>query len=391
MAPSSSPAGRVFALRRKEVVRRPSPPQSPPPRKYRSMEEAFLRQRSLIFSGFRNVAIQLASVHLLKVVVNLQVSDFETEEQIMERILGELHLSVKDANQLVKHGCAKNEEEEVSDLPAYREFTLEQLKNATSGFAVEDIVSENGEKAPNVVYKGKLENQQRIAVKHFKKIACPNVKQFLEEARLVGHLCNHWLANLLGYCCEDDEMLLVAEYMPNNTLAKHLFHWETQPMNWAMRLRVVLHVAQVLEYCTSKGYSVYHDLNPYRVLFDEDCNPRLSCFGLMKSSGNGNIYSTNLAFTPPEFLKTGTVTLEGVIYSFGTLLLDVLSGKHIPPSYDYISNGIHNVDHRDTRKFEVEKNMCAGTSSSSVNRRNCVLHSWNLHGCLLSLCLSLCS
>ncbi|CAL5382979.1 unnamed protein product [Camellia sinensis] len=197
----------------------------------------------------------------------------------------------------------------------------------------EDIVSENGEKAPNVVYKGKLENQQRIAVKRFKKTACPNVKQFLEEARLVGHLCNHWLANLLGYCCEDDEMLLVAEYMPNNTLAKHLFHWETQPMNWAMRLRVVLHVAQALEYCTSKGCSVYHDLNPYR-----DCNPRLSCFGLMRSSGNGNIYSTNLAFTPPEFLKTakqGTVTLEGVIYSFGTLLLDVLSGKHIPPSYAF--------------------------------------------------------
>ncbi|KAI8027789.1 Serine/threonine-protein kinase BSK7 [Camellia lanceoleosa] len=190
---------------------------------------------------------------------------------------------------------------------------VEALNNATSGFAVEDIVSENGEKAPNVVYKGKLENQQRIAVKRFKKTACPNVKQFLEEARLVGHLCNPWLANLLGYCCEDDEMLLVAEYMPNNTLAKHLFH--------------------SLEYCTSKGCSVYHDLNPYRVLFDEDCNPRLSCFGLTKSSGSGNIYSTNLAFTPPEFLKTGTVTLEGVIYSFGTLLLDVLSGKHIPPSY----------------------------------------------------------
>ncbi|KAI8028116.1 Serine/threonine-protein kinase BSK3 [Camellia lanceoleosa] len=226
---------------------------------------------------------------------------------------------------IVEAPNVENEEEEVSVLRAFHEFTLEQLKNATSGFAVEDIVSENGEKAPNVVYKGKLENQQRIAVKRFKKQ--------IEEARLVGHLCNPWLANLLGYCCEDDEMLLVAEYMPNNTLAKHLFRWETQPMNWAMRLRVVLHVAQALEYCTSKGCSVYHDLNPYRVLFDEDCNPRLSCFGLMKSSGNGNIYSTNLAFTPPEFLKTGTVTLDGVIYSFGTLLLDVVSGKHIPPSY----------------------------------------------------------
>ncbi|KAJ1403546.1 Tetratricopeptide-like helical domain superfamily [Sesbania bispinosa] len=100
-----------------------------------------------------------------------------------------------------------------------------------------------------------------------------------------------------------------------------------------MRLRVVLHLAQALEYCTSKGRALYHDLNAYRVLFDEDGNPRLSSFGLMKNSRDGKSYSTNLAFTPPEYLRTGRVTPESVIYSFGTLLLDLLSGKHIPPSH----------------------------------------------------------
>ncbi|KOM57298.1 hypothetical protein LR48_Vigan11g033000 [Vigna angularis] len=104
-------------------------------------------------------------------------------------------------------------------------------------------------------------------------------------------------------------------------------------MKWAMRLRVVLHLAQALEYCTSKGRALYHDLNAYRVLFDEDGNPRLSSFGLMKNSRDGKSYSTNLAFTPPEYLRTGRVTPESVIYSFGTLLLDLLSGKHIPPSH----------------------------------------------------------
>ncbi|KAF9617657.1 hypothetical protein IFM89_037720 [Coptis chinensis] len=108
---------------------------------------------------------------------------------------------------------------------------------------------------------------------------------------------------------------------------------ETQPMKWAMRLRVVLHLAQALEYCTSKGRALYHDLNAYRVLFDDEGNPRLSCFGLMKNSRDGKSYSTNLAFTPPEYLRTGRVTAESVIYSFGTLLLDLLSGKHIPPSH----------------------------------------------------------
>ncbi|XP_028770456.1 serine/threonine-protein kinase BSK3 [Neltuma alba] len=226
--------------------------------------------------------------------------------------------------------------EDTSDTrnwPAFREYTFEQLKNATSGFAVENIVSEHGEKAPNVVYKGKLENQTRIAVKRFNRNAWPDARQFLEEARSVGQLRNQRLANLLGCCCECDERLLVAEYMPNETLAKHLFHWETQPMKWAMRLRVVLYIAQALEYCTSKGRALYHDLNAYRVLFDEDGNPRLSSFGLMKNSRDGKSYSTNLAFTPPEYLRTGRVTPESVIYSFGTLLLDLLSGKHIPPSH----------------------------------------------------------
>lgn len=229
---------------------------------------------------------------------------------------------------------AENEEKgEVNDLPVFREFTLEQLKNATSGFAVENIVSEHGEKAPNVVYRGKLENQRRIAVKRFNRMAWPDSRQFLEEARSVGLLRNNKLASLLGCCCEGDERLLVAEYMPNETLAKHLFHWETQPMKWPMRLRVVFHLAQALEYCTNRGRTLYHDLNAYRVLFDEDGNPRLSTFGLMKNSRDGKSYSTNLAFTPPEYLRNGRITPESVIYSFGTLLLDLLSGKHIPPSH----------------------------------------------------------
>lgn len=219
------------------------------------------------------------------------------------------------------------------DVPTFREFTIDQLRTATSGFAVENIVSEHGEKAPNVVYKGKLDNQRRIAVKRFNRSAWPDARQFLDEARAVGQLRNHRLANLLGCCFEGEERLLVAEFMPNETLAKHLFHWENQPMKWSMRLRVALHLAQALEYCTSKGRALYHDLNAYRIVFDDEGNPRLSCFGLMKNSRDGRSYSTNLAFTPPEYLRTGGITPESVIYSFGTLLLDLLSGKHIPPSH----------------------------------------------------------
>lgn len=68
---------------------------------------------------------------------------------------------------------------EANNGTGFHEFTLEQLNNATSGFAVENIVSEHGEKAPNVVYKGKMENQIRIAVKRFNRNAWPDARQFL--------------------------------------------------------------------------------------------------------------------------------------------------------------------------------------------------------------------
>ncbi|KAK9690627.1 hypothetical protein RND81_09G141400 [Saponaria officinalis] len=219
-------------------------------------------------------------------------------------------------------------------VPVFAEFSLTDLKTATNEFSTEYIVSESGEKALNHVYKGKLKNQKQcIAVKKFSNLAWPDPNQFVEEAWGVGKLRHERLANLIGYCCDGDERLLVAEYMPNDTLAKHLFHWENQTIEWAMRLRVALHVAQALDYCSSEGHPLYHDLNAYRVLFDENGDPRLSCFGLMKNSRDGKSYSTNLAYTPPEYLRNGKVTCESVIYSFGTILLDLLSGKHIPPSH----------------------------------------------------------
>ncbi|XP_073311060.1 serine/threonine-protein kinase BSK6-like [Primulina huaijiensis] len=235
-------------------------------------------------------------------------------------------------------------------VPRFREFSWEELKAATNGFSLENIVSEPGEKAPNVVYKGLLENKRWIAVKRFNKSAWPDSRQFLDEAKAVGNLRSGRLANLIGCCIEGEERLLVAEFMLNDTLAKHLFHWENQPMKWVMRLRVAFYLAQAIEYCSSRGRALYHDLNAYRVLFDQEGNPRLSCFGLMRNSKDGQSYSTNLAFTPPEYLRIGKVTPESAVFSFGTMLIDLLSGKHIPP--------IHALDLIRTKNFPMLMDSC---------------------------------
>ncbi|CAN1307825.1 Serine/threonine-protein kinase BSK1 [Linum perenne] len=204
---------------------------------------------------------------------------------------------------------------------SFAEFSLSDLKAATNNFSSENIVSESGEKAPNLVYKGRLSNRRWIAVKKFTKMAWPDPKQFAEEAWGVGKLRHKRLANLIGYCCDGDERLLVAEFMTNDTLAKHLFHWENQTIEWSMRLRVALYIAEALDYCCSEGRSLYHDLNAYRVLFDE-------VFPSLKPV----TFTSLLTLLMFENIA-GRVTPESVTYSFGTVLLDLLSGKHIPPSH----------------------------------------------------------
>ncbi|GJU93142.1 probable serine/threonine-protein kinase [Tanacetum coccineum] len=110
-----------------------------------------------------------------------------------------------------------------------------------------------------------------VAIAHHNKVgvALPVLSSVCsDEAWGVGKLRHKRVANLIGYCCDGDERLLVAEYMPNDTLAKHLFHWKINK-SIGNRLRVALCIAEALDYCSTEGRPLYHDLNAYRVLFDE--------------------------------------------------------------------------------------------------------------------------
>ncbi|KAK7859655.1 serine/threonine-protein kinase bsk2 [Quercus suber] len=116
------------------------------------------------------------------------------------------------------NGVEVNEELQV---PAFKGYGLNELRKATNGFSTDYIVSESGEKAPNVVYKGKLDSNRLVAVKRFSKQSWPDAQQKRRQDFLMRH---KRLLNLIGCCAEGDERLLVAEYMPNDTLSKHLFH-----------------------------------------------------------------------------------------------------------------------------------------------------------------------
>ncbi|CAA7021993.1 unnamed protein product [Microthlaspi erraticum] len=225
-------------------------------------------------------------------------------------------------------------------------FPFSDLNAATNNFSLANIVSEGGEEASDVVYKGRLQNGGLIAVKRFKIMAWPDPKKFAEEAQRVEKLTHKRVVNLIGYCCDGDERLLVAEFMPNDTLAKRLFHQKSQTMEWAMRVKVAYCVAEALDYCSNAGFASYSNLSAYTVLFDQDGDACLSCFGLMKEIKD-------------DQRTTGSVNPQSVIFRFGTVLVELLSGKQIPPSHApemiHGKNVIELVDPNLKGKFSTEE------------------------------------
>ncbi|XP_039136824.1 serine/threonine-protein kinase BSK1-like [Dioscorea cayenensis subsp. rotundata] len=222
----------------------------------------------------------------------------------------------------------------------FRQYTLQELMAATDGFSEQKFLSKGDGEIPNNTYSGLLPGGRQIAVKNFSLLAWPDEEQFKVMAIRGGRLRHRRLVNLIGYCCDDDERLLVAEFMPNDSLATYLSNPKKRTMEWSMRLRVARYIAEALEYCINEAQTLYFDLNPNKVLFDEADNPCLSCFGLAKNHMRRRCYRTNISYTPPECITridrslpeihvVGMIIPESMIYSFGIMLRDLLSGKQI--------------------------------------------------------------
>ncbi|KAF2594417.1 hypothetical protein F2Q70_00045113 [Brassica cretica] len=155
---------------------------------------------------------------------------------------------------------------------------------------------------------------QNFAIKKFSTNAWPDPEKFEEEAKRVGELKHKRFVSLIGCCADGDERLLVAEFLPNDTLAKRLFHDNNNTLEWSMRLKVACGIAEALDYCSTKGFTTsFSNLSANSILFDDGDNACLSCFGLMKESEDGQTTSFD-QFT-------------SVAYKFGCVLLNLLTGK----------------------------------------------------------------
>ncbi|EOA32165.1 hypothetical protein CARUB_v10015421mg, partial [Capsella rubella] len=212
----------------------------------------------------------------------------------------------------------------------FTEFLLSDLNTATKNFSSEEIISEKAQDSSNVVYKGLLsENLGFVAVKRFKNSDWPDHEEFAEDAKSLGEIKHKRLVNLFGYCCDEDERLLVSDFMPNDTLAHRLFH--RMSMEWSMRLRVAFHIAETLEYCNSEGFVSYSNLSAHSVLFDKDGDACLSSFGLIKA----------IRYDRSQRARE-KVNTKSVTYRFGTILVNLLTGRQTPPSHvPEMINGKH--------------------------------------------------
>ncbi|CAH8257532.1 unnamed protein product [Arabidopsis lyrata] len=116
------------------------------------------------------------------------------------------------------------------EVMCFREVSYSDLKTATKNFSSDEIVSEKAEESSNIIYKGESQSSGSIAVKYFKNMAWPYRDQFAEEARKVGKIRHKGVVKMIGCCCDGDERFLVAEFLPNDTLAKRFLQQENHTM-----------------------------------------------------------------------------------------------------------------------------------------------------------------
>ncbi|KAG6537689.1 hypothetical protein ZIOFF_002784 [Zingiber officinale] len=250
--------------------------------------------------------------------------------------------------------------EELKVATQLRKFTFNELKSATRNFRPESLLGEGGF---GCVFKGWIEENGTapvkpgtgltVAVKTLNHDGLQGHKEWLAEVDYLGQLQHPNLVKLIGYCIEDDQRLLVYEFMPRGSLENHLFR-RTLPLPWSVRMKIAFGAAKGLAFLHEEAERpvIYRDFKSSNVLLDVDYNAKLSDFGLAKDAPEGDKthVSTRVmgtyGYAAPEYVMTGYIlkghlTSKSDVYSFGVVLLEMMTGKR---SMDKNRpNGEHNL------------------------------------------------
>ncbi|XP_010247744.1 PREDICTED: G-type lectin S-receptor-like serine/threonine-protein kinase At4g27290 [Nelumbo nucifera] len=233
----------------------------------------------------------------------------------------------------------ENPEEDL-ELPL---FDLDTIRDATKNFSFTKIIGKGGF---GPVYKGELPTGQEIAVKRLSQDSGQGLNEFKNEVTLIANLQHRNLVRLLGCCIEGQERMLIYEYMPNKSLNTFIFgQTKSTSLDWAKRFDIIVGIARGLLYLhrDSRLRIIHRDLKASNILLDIEMNPKISDFGLARIFGGDQIQENTkrvmgtYGYMPPEYAIDGLFSVKSDVFSFGVIVLEIISGKK--------NRGFYHPDH----------------------------------------------
>ncbi|CAF1837964.1 unnamed protein product [Brassica oleracea var. botrytis] len=224
---------------------------------------------------------------------------------------------------------------ERQDVSGLNFFEMNTIKTATNNFSLSNKLGQGGFGS---VYKGMLQDEKKIAVKRLSSTSGQGKEEFMNEIVLISKLQHKNLVRILGCCIEGEERLLIYEFMLNKSLDTFLFDSRRKlEIDWPKRLSIIQAIARGLLYLHRDSHLkvIHRDLKVSNILLDEKMNPKISDFGLARMY-QGTEYQDNtrrvvgtLGYMSPEYAWSGMFSEKSDIYSFGVLLLEIISGEKI--------------------------------------------------------------
>uniref|UniRef100_A0A453FPU9 Protein kinase domain-containing protein n=1 Tax=Aegilops tauschii subsp. strangulata TaxID=200361 RepID=A0A453FPU9_AEGTS len=229
-------------------------------------------------------------------------------------------------------------------------FDLGTIAAATDGFSIDNKLGEGGF---GPVYKGKLEDGQEIAVKTLSKTSVQGLDEFKNEVMLIAKLQHRNLVRLLGYSISGQERLLIYEYMENKSLDYFLFEKSNSiQLDWQVRYSIIEGIARGLLYLhqDSRYRIIHRDMKASNVLLDKEMTPKISDFGMARMFGSEETEINTCkvvgtyGYMAPEYAMDGVFSVKSDVFSFGVLLLEIISGRRNRGVYSY-SNHLNLLGH----------------------------------------------